>query len=467
MVEVVGRFEASRSPPPGPTGPGANSHPAADSENAEAPKCDDIGCPLTIRLQVVRGRKSRPRPAHRRSAANRGGLPGSSERPCPTSTRIQASAGTFMGWGDPPEGHDCSLGAGDWLRSAPGIGFGRRRRIGFGRRRGRRRRPPSRTRPHPCETKGAHARVRSPPGLASAQRRGLASLGLRRAAGQRLVRAAPETPAPTLDPKPKRTHDHGRSRPGSASGSVVLQSGSELSRSADRRSRPRMSLMQPEGPGSVTRCLLDLQAGDRDAARFPPLGPLLRAAGPPGPVPDSGRRSRDDRRRRTRRTSPSAPSTASAPARPAAGSRTWPAATSSGGYWWSSRHGRPQHAPTRRQSRRKRGGDRVFTRRVRPRDGRLGIEEVGVLDQIIGSEPTPQFAAMVAEEYRSLLAILDDDGLRQVAVPGAMEGYTSDEIAGRLDPAPRRTVARRLDLIREDLGRAGPMILSHGARRRT
>ncbi len=66
--------------------------------------------------------------------------PGSSERPGPTSTRIQASAGTFMGWGDPSEGHDCSLGAArgpglaslgaeDWLRSAPRIGFARRGKL--------------------------------------------------------------------------------------------------------------------------------------------------------------------------------------------------------------------------------------------------------------------------------------------------------------------------------------------------
>ena len=40
-----------------------------------------------------------------------------------------------MGWGEPSEGHDCSLGAGDWLRSARGIGFARRRGIGFAPRR--------------------------------------------------------------------------------------------------------------------------------------------------------------------------------------------------------------------------------------------------------------------------------------------------------------------------------------------
>jgi len=69
------------------------------------------------------------------------------------------------------------------------------------------------------------------------------------------------------------------------------------------------------------------------------------------------------------------------------------------------------------------------------------------LDLVIGSEPTPEFAAMVAEEYRRLLDALGDDTLRQVALD-RMEGYTTDEIADRLGCA-RRTVARRLDLIRK------------------
>ena len=71
---------------------------------------------------------------------------------------------------------------------------------------------------------------------------------------------------------------------------------------------------------------------------------------------------------------------------------------------------------------------------------------MGVFEQVVGSEPSPDFAAMVAEEYTRLLDALGDDTLRQVALD-RMEGYTSDEIAGRLGCA-RRTVARRLDLIR-------------------
>jgi DNA-directed RNA polymerase specialized sigma24 family protein len=54
---------------------------------------------------------------------------------------------------------------------------------------------------------------------------------------------------------------------------------------------------------------------------------------------------------------------------------------------------------------------------------------------------------MMAEECRRLLDGLGDDALREVAV-ARMEGYTNDEIADRLGCA-RRTVARRLDLIRK------------------
>ena len=62
-------------------------------------------------------------------------------------------------------------------------------------------------------------------------------------------------------------------------------------------------------------------------------------------------------------------------------------------------------------------------------------------------EPTPELAAMIAEEFRRLLERLGDDQLRRIALE-RMEGYTSDEIAERLGCA-RWTVARRLDLIRQ------------------
>lgn len=69
------------------------------------------------------------------------------------------------------------------------------------------------------------------------------------------------------------------------------------------------------------------------------------------------------------------------------------------------------------------------------------------LEQIVDGGPTPEFAAMVAEQYQRLLDSLADDGLRQIAL-WKMEGFTSDEIANRLGCA-QRTVARRIDLIRK------------------
>ena len=68
------------------------------------------------------------------------------------------------------------------------------------------------------------------------------------------------------------------------------------------------------------------------------------------------------------------------------------------------------------------------------------------LSQIVGQEPTPEFAAQVAEEFQRLLDLLDDVGLRSLAV-WKMEGYTNQEIAVKRDCAPR-TVERKLRLIR-------------------
>jgi DNA-directed RNA polymerase specialized sigma24 family protein len=73
--------------------------------------------------------------------------------------------------------------------------------------------------------------------------------------------------------------------------------------------------------------------------------------------------------------------------------------------------------------------------------------EQAALSQVIGPEPTPEFAAQVAEEFQRLLDRLDDAGLRTVAV-WKMEGYTNEEIAAKLDCAPR-TVERKLKLIRQ------------------
>jgi DNA-directed RNA polymerase specialized sigma24 family protein len=65
---------------------------------------------------------------------------------------------------------------------------------------------------------------------------------------------------------------------------------------------------------------------------------------------------------------------------------------------------------------------------------------------LIGPEPTPEFAAQVAEECRRLLDRLGQDELRAVAL-AKMEGYTNEEIA-RQQGCVVRTVERRLRTIR-------------------
>src|SRR5262245_20926781 len=97
----------------------------------------------------------------------------------------------------------------------------------------------------------------------------------------------------------------------------------------------------------------------------------------------------------------------------------------------------------RREHRQKRGGGAVLGEAaLATGDG----SQAGGIDQFAGREPTPEFAALVAEECRRLLECLDDDELRNIAV-WKMEGHTTEEIAVRLDCAPR-TVERKLRLIR-------------------
>jgi RNA polymerase sigma factor (sigma-70 family) len=79
-------------------------------------------------------------------------------------------------------------------------------------------------------------------------------------------------------------------------------------------------------------------------------------------------------------------------------------------------------------------------------ESRIALGDEAALEQVIGDEPTPEFAAQVAEEYQRLLDRLPDDGLRQVAV-WKMDGLTNEEIAGQFD-CSKRTVARKLETIR-------------------
>ncbi len=99
----------------------------------------------------------------------------------------------------------------------------------------------------------------------------------------------------------------------------------------------------------------------------------------------------------------------------------------------------------RDERRARRGGGRV---RVEADLAPPGAEDgEAVLAAVMGSEPTPEFAASVAEECRRLLDKLPDDDLRSVAV-WCMEGDTVEEMAAKIGKSVR-TVARKLAVIRD------------------
>lgn len=68
------------------------------------------------------------------------------------------------------------------------------------------------------------------------------------------------------------------------------------------------------------------------------------------------------------------------------------------------------------------------------------------IENIIGNEPTPEFAVAVIDEFRMLSDQLVDDEMRTVAAR-KMEGYSNAEIAQELDCSVR-TIKRRLAIIR-------------------
>jgi RNA polymerase sigma factor (sigma-70 family) len=66
--------------------------------------------------------------------------------------------------------------------------------------------------------------------------------------------------------------------------------------------------------------------------------------------------------------------------------------------------------------------------------------------EALSREPTPEYTALIEEEYRNLLAALGDKTLEQIAI-WRMEGLSNEEIAGELKCAVR-TVERKLERIR-------------------
>ncbi len=96
------------------------------------------------------------------------------------------------------------------------------------------------------------------------------------------------------------------------------------------------------------------------------------------------------------------------------------------------------------ETRRKRGAGAVLDEAAL--SARTANQAERALDQVVDTEPSPEFAAQVAEEFQHLLDQLADPGLQAVAI-WKMEGYTVDEIAAKLGCA-RRAVERKLRLIR-------------------
>jgi len=69
------------------------------------------------------------------------------------------------------------------------------------------------------------------------------------------------------------------------------------------------------------------------------------------------------------------------------------------------------------------------------------------LGQVVSGEPTPEFAAEVAESCREMLDRLPDETMRGVAL-ARMEGHSNKEIASLLQ-CTERTVERKLSRIRK------------------
>lgn len=101
-------------------------------------------------------------------------------------------------------------------------------------------------------------------------------------------------------------------------------------------------------------------------------------------------------------------------------------------------------AQRRRGFAEKRGGGRVRGESIFMTIGDRNEQDGGIAE-VLGSEPTPEVANLVVENCRMLLDSLDDTS-RQIAL-WTLEGYTSVEIANKLDCA-RRTVDRKLERIR-------------------
>ena len=106
---------------------------------------------------------------------------------------------------------------------------------------------------------------------------------------------------------------------------------------------------------------------------------------------------------------------------------------------------RKAFAEMKRHWAQKRGGGQVRGESVF-----MGVGEVSGewgIGQVLGAEPTPEFACLVAETFNDLLDRLAEEDLNAIA-RYKMEGYTNGEIATAMN-CVERTIERKLARIRE------------------
>jgi RNA polymerase sigma factor (sigma-70 family) len=199
--------------------------------------------------------------------------------------------------------------------------------------------------------------------------------------------------------------------------------------------------MTSDGEGSVTRWIGDLKSGGHSAAQhlweryFQRLVRLARKT------------LRDDRRARTVEDEEDAALSAFDSFCRAVDRGRFPRLTDRNDLWrllvvLTVRKAIDQ---IERRGAARRGGDRRVGDVYPPGGG----DDLGgdPLDRLLSSEPTPEFAAMVAEEHRRLRAALGDAALCRV-LDLRLEGCTREEIAAEMGCAVA-TVKRRLETIRQ------------------
>ncbi len=91
--------------------------------------------------------------------------------------------------------------------------------------------------------------------------------------------------------------------------------------------------------------------------------------------------------------------------------------------------------------------DQIDRANALARGGAMHCAGAWALDQLVGEEPSPEFASMVVDEYRRLRDSLELDSLRHV-LDLRLEGFSREQIAAKIGCA-ESTVSRKLSLIRK------------------